>query len=92
MDKKHADYLLASQSIKGIFSRLHQNEDSETYNGIREFKDALMDWLEEYSSPSRMQKLNDIQKVQYLGNKMLFLILSFDMLSKIRNYPKFLRN
>lgn len=63
LSKTHADYTEASKELKAIFGRI-LNGSWET---IEDLQQAFEDWLLKWNEASTAEKLNDMQKVQYLG-------------------------
>lgn len=67
LPKFHADFKLAAEELTSIFGKL---SEKAAYPTIDAFKDAVHGWFQKYSTSSDEEKLNDKQKVEYLG--MLF--------------------
>lgn len=72
MDRRHADFAAASSSFKSLFCRLYKEP---YYESIQEFKDALNSWQTEFTQASPLEKLNDVQLVQYMGTHVVQIVL-----------------
>lgn len=63
MNKNHADYGEAVRDLKQIFGQIIQKE----FHKPKSLKKALENWINIWSTASVAEKLNEIQKVEYLG-------------------------
>jgi hypothetical protein len=62
--RNHADFKAAMKDFTAIIGKI---ENPTSYPKMEDLKKDMEDWLEKYSRPSTVQKLNDAQKVMYIG-------------------------
>jgi hypothetical protein len=62
--KTHADYAEAAKHLKYIFGRILNG----SWEKIEDLQTAFENWVQDWSTATSAEKLNDFQKVQVLGN------------------------
>lgn len=90
LPKFHPDFKRARQELSSIFGKL-QNE-TPFYKSKQEFASALEDWLELYSNPTQLSKLNDLEKIKLIGCYCFYVIdnnrLQTWFQKAIKGYPE----
>jgi predicted nucleotide-binding protein (sugar kinase/HSP70/actin superfamily) len=65
LSKFHADYSNAKKDFQMIFAKI---KHESSYPKMQDLKKELKKWLQNYSKSSTLEKLNDIEKVKFIGN------------------------
>jgi predicted nucleotide-binding protein (sugar kinase/HSP70/actin superfamily) len=65
LSKFHADYSNAKKDFQTIIAKIKYES---SYPSMQDLKKELKKWLQNYSKSSTLEKLNDIEKVKFIGS------------------------